>query len=1036
MMDLARYAVSLVTGLLCTIVALQVSAQCGANVVMNPGFENVTPPCGVVDNLINGSFNQGCMDGWEAAWGTPSVCEADPFVTPYYACFGANNEGMFQEIDLCQGGVYQLSFFYLNLNSQVGDLDVYMAAGLVNQPMSNSGSPPITIDPQWQLIISVPVLNNGWTQVITPPFTISDPANTQLFFLNVPVTNLDVGVDDVVLNLVPVQAQISCTQVDDNFTFTIDEQSIPAGFMYETVDWDFGDGNVASGNSVTHVFSVPGIYEVCYTATDSCGCMTSNCIEVDTEHCSCGCVDDMEAPVFLSPPVSLVEVGCVSDMPPIPDVMATDNCIDQLELIVQEDVTGDNCLMTIVRTWTASDACGNSATVSQTIVVRDDQPPVFTMLPSDMVVDCGPNTDEEFMLWTMNYGGAEAFDACATEIWNVQYDAIPEGCSTTTVTFEVSDLCGNNAVQQADFTIVPGASIQLITAAQNFVVICDTLNTGALDVWLDLHGYAEMGSACDSLTWSNNFTGNTQQDSVLVVFAATDGCATEQTSAWIIQQSTSDTTYTSEITCDQAAAGIDSTLVVNGICTLLAVLETVFIPSDTMYLQATTCDPLSAGIDTMVYSGQVCDSVVILTSLYVESDTTVVISTVCDSSLAGVDTSWHVNAGGCDSMVMLFFNYIPSDTVLITGSTCDWMDTVSSVIVLQNQFGCDSIIITEISSIQQDTIYETTTTCDSAMAGMEIYMLPGPLCDTILIIETVFLPASVSLDTVYSCLITDPVADTLILSGSGGCDSLVIMHQLPVALMYAISVDDETCAGANDGIIAASNLSGGMSPYTFQLIPGVTQTDSVFNNLAAGLYDMVVADANGCVDTTVSLDIEAGEIFIIDAGPDFVVSVGDYIELNAVANAQIQELMWTAFDSLSCDSCHAVTIGPVSVMQTIIVESLSQAGCAAVDSVQVVLLIEDAIYIPNSFSPNQDGINDKFSVFNTNPQNLNFAMTIFDRWGNMVYRESNLTFNDTTSGWDGANRGKPMSPGVFTYLIQYVDASGQQTRTGDITLIR
>ena len=101
---------------------LPLSSQCDENHLINPGFETVGPPCGTVPpgGLINGSFNQGCMIGWEAAWGTPSVCSNNPSEGDYYACLGANNEGFFQTLILSTDSTYCLSFYFRSLNAGSG----------------------------------------------------------------------------------------------------------------------------------------------------------------------------------------------------------------------------------------------------------------------------------------------------------------------------------------------------------------------------------------------------------------------------------------------------------------------------------------------------------------------------------------------------------------------------------------------------------------------------------------------------------------------------------------------------------------------------------------------------------------------------------------------------------------------------------------------------------------------------------------------------------------------------------------------------
>jgi gliding motility-associated-like protein len=90
----------------------------------------------------------------------------------------------------------------------------------------------------------------------------------------------------------------------------------------------------------------------------------------------------------------------------------------------------------------------------------------------------------------------------------------------------------------------------------------------------------------------------------------------------------------------------------------------------------------------------------------------------------------------------------------------------------------------------------------------------------------------------------------------------------------------------------------------------------------------------------------------------------------------------------------------------------NNSGCADTATAEVCIIPEKAgIYIPNAFSPNYDGINDLFLVKGTGVDV--FSITIFDRWGNVVY-----TSEDIQAGWDGQVNGFGAPEGVYVYLIQ------------------
>ena len=90
------------------------------------------------------------------------------------------------------------------------------------------------------------------------------------------------------------------------------------------------------------------------------------------------------------------------------------------------------------------------------------------------------------------------------------------------------------------------------------------------------------------------------------------------------------------------------------------------------------------------------------------------------------------------------------------------------------------------------------------------------------------------------------------------------------------------------------------------------------------------------------------------------------------------------------------------------------------------------IYIPNSFTPNGDGLNDVFNIKTTFIFS-DYKLTIFNRWGNMVFDSE-----DINKGWDGTYKGKPVPLGVYVFqLTATIKDTGEQIKkTGRVTVVR
>jgi gliding motility-associated-like protein len=105
-------------------------------------------------------------------------------------------------------------------------------------------------------------------------------------------------------------------------------------------------------------------------------------------------------------------------------------------------------------------------------------------------------------------------------------------------------------------------------------------------------------------------------------------------------------------------------------------------------------------------------------------------------------------------------------------------------------------------------------------------------------------------------------------------------------------------------------------------------------------------------------------------------------------------------------------------------------GCA--DSIVKTITIEKAmtIYIPNSFTPNGDGINDEFGVFSY--EGINYSLSIFNRWGKEIFRSSS-----PLNKWNGMNsKGKYAPSGNYVYLVSVSEGTFNKTFSGNFTLIR
>lgn len=97
---------------------------------------------------------------------------------------------------------------------------------------------------------------------------------------------------------------------------------------------------------------------------------------------------------------------------------------------------------------------------------------------------------------------------------------------------------------------------------------------------------------------------------------------------------------------------------------------------------------------------------------------------------------------------------------------------------------------------------------------------------------------------------------------------------------------------------------------------------------------------------------------------------------------------------------------------------------------QLIQCDQSLLWVPNSFTPNQNGLNDRFTPKWVNI--ANYQMEIFTRWGEEIYLTRNID-----QGWDGLYTGQLCPPGVYCYKITYQDHERYiKTILGKFTLLR
>lgn len=276
------------------------------------------------------------------------------------------------------------------------------------------------------------------------------------------------------------------------------------------------------------------------------------------------------------------------------------------------------------------------------------------------------------------------------------------------------------------------------------------------------------------------------------------------------------------------------------------------------------------------------------------------------------------------------------------------------------------------------------------------------------------------------------------ISGCTSVDSAEVFINQNELGNITVLVLPENCDGDNDGMIEVTGISDGMPPFAYDLNGTINDSTGQFNDLAPGGYDLHISDANGCsIDTFiiinpgVHLELTLPEILQVKEDQE-----GSIIATVNVPEDDLTSIQWKPPGILSCDTCLSTMI-ETTVNQTLQLTVIHVNGCIATAQLDIIFIAKPDIYIPNTFSPNGDGLNDLFTLYSNDGVSSVLEMNIFDRWGEHIYQAKNFNPNSAVIGWDGKFHHKEMQCATFVYYFKLLLADGtEKTITGDVTLLR
>ncbi|RBL87964.1 hypothetical protein DF182_30980, partial [Chitinophaga flava] len=804
-----------------------------------------------------------------------------------------------------------------------------------------------------------------------------------------------------------------------------------------------------------------------WTALDECG--NGNTVQQII------LVQDTTRPVFSMPAPKDTVVDC-DKVPAWPTITAKDNCTGNIQVFTSTKTqrTPGACAGNYmeIRTWTATDDCGNKATMQQTITVQDTSKPVFTVLPpADTTVNCdnipAPATN------------VTATDNCSTMGNGLTVtrqtitESIPGACGSNyriIRTWIAKDACGNTATMKQVVTVKDTTRPVIMPAPADVTIFCQdkipaapvlTATDNCDPSFPKKATYSEdpyVKDICKGYTIIRRWTitdacGNKANDVIQRVIimpcpkpqldaTLPTNCSDNPRVALQPVGNVSMPTFTLvAVTPANAVPGLPLTQSSNQF-NLNGATSASFImtdgktgcSSDTMTYQLKYIQKpvVNLGNDTTICGGNnlVLDAGASNFAYTIKWSTG---ATTQRIKVTQAGTYWvSVSNGQCITTDTIKVGLIPTplvtipDTTICRGQSVKLDAYVQGATYLWSTGATTSSIL--VSTQEQFWVKVMKSACIT-IDTVKVSVNPPP--DITLSRDTAICPDQSIMLTVTSNggrikWQTGETSNSIIVNKPGGYwvavsrDNCVVRDTVNVRMKPGINVD----LGPDRNICPDGTITfDGTNPDAVSYLWNDGDTNPVKQVSKAGKYKLAVMDKFCQRVYLDSVRVNITGLPKINLGNDTVMCIGETLTLRAEGGG-ITSVRW---DNGSTSPTLQVTNGG-----TYTVTVFNDCGSATDDIRVNFTQCEPKPQFPNAFSPNGDGRNDFFRPIVRGPM-FEYELRIFNRWGELIFVSS-----DSHKGWDGKFKGTPVDIGTYVWWLTYKKVAGGPANVikGEVTVVR
>ncbi|MGF6848114.1 gliding motility-associated-like protein [Chitinophaga sp. W3I9] len=386
----------------------------------------------------------------------------------------------------------------------------------------------------------------------------------------------------------------------------------------------------------------------------------------------------------------------------------------------------------------------------------------------------------------------------------------------------------------------------------------------------------------------------------------------------------------------------------------------------------------------------------------------------------GLTWEWNFHNGqtpaGSKPPQQVFSQPGPVDVSLVVANKDGCTDTAHHLLNVQPLPNAKATSLSEFICLHNTTVLQASG--GTSYEWTPVTGLSNPL--------TANPAASPDTNTMYHVKVTD----------SNGC---VNTDQLTLAVIQPFKVtatpDTSLCLGAVLQLYAS-----GADYYKWEgsglTNPNTDATTATLTNTGNYTYTVTGYDSKGCFSDKSSLQVTVAPHPSVNTGPDRNVPAGTPVHLTAAASNDVVSYKWTPQQDLNCPGCASIQVTP-NLTTIYSVEVENRYGCKATDDVTVhVLCNQSAVFMPNAFTPNQDGQNDRIYPKGKGVKEIEY-LRIYDRWGKLVFEKTHFQINAPSAGWDGRINNTAAAFGSYIYYMQTICENGEKFEfKGSILLVK